>query len=378
MILSALLLLSACAERAEEEPAPVPELPEINARNIACILSELPLQQGHLREVHDAVSGSCTNGYDEEYMMSDLFESPGCGVGGTGTKAVYDMPLRDLFSDYFKERHATKAGGPSPEEFISALSASDMQIYWPFSSDWDGSSYPIITFDPGYGAESNIGYEISFASDGSKVVEQVIVDESVAARRPVWVVNRNDDSAFTPLEFFLKGKAATAVSAAAPETKSSRFRTLKLVSVKMLRNYDSWFAGASEFFFKCGAVEGFKASTEAELKLYNPRITDFMFVVRRRDLGVEVPLDGIVITDFTSQLDKLALLITEDDGGTRTNWKAECSVKVQSKSYGFTIDMPYNDKDDIVWRGQVAASYFEKEDVVTGRFGDLVVRFALE
>ena len=53
-------------------------------------------------------------------------------------------------------------------------------------------------------------------------------------------------------------------------------------------------------------------------------------------------------------------------------------VKVQSKSYGITADIPYNEKDDIVWRGQLSTHFFEEEDVVTARFGDVRISFELE
>ena len=151
-----------------------------------------------------------------------------------------------------------------------------------------------------------------------------------------------------------------------------------LKSFKMLRNYDSWFGGASEFWIKCGSVEGFTASTEAELKLYYPSVTDFMIVVKRKYVGKELPFEAIMVTDFTNQLEKLAFLIVEDDGGTRANWKCSAVVKVQSKSYGVEMDIPYNEKDDIVWRGQLSAAFFEEADTVTGRFGDVVCTFELE
>ena len=145
----------------------------------------------------------------------------------------------------------------------------------------------------------------------------------------------------------------------------------------MLRNYDSWFGGASEFWVRVGSVEGFNATTDEELKLYYPSVTDFMIVVRRRDLGKDLPYEALLVSDFTPQLDKLAFLLVEDDGGSRTQWKAEVAVKIQSKSYGVSIDIPYNEKDDIVWRGQLSARFFEEEDVVTGRFGDVVCSFEL-
>ena len=53
----------------------------IPLNEIAGILSEIPLRREHIDEVRQAVSSSSLNGYDEEYMMKDLFEEPGRGVG---------------------------------------------------------------------------------------------------------------------------------------------------------------------------------------------------------------------------------------------------------------------------------------------------------
>ena len=376
----AAFLLAACSRDAG---SPVPAPPVTTLAEVAEIMSELPYEREHLLEVYDAVGSSSGNGYDEEYMMTDLFESPGAGVGDerAGTRAAsYSRPIRDLFAERLASRLATRSGASGVEEYIGALSASDIQIYWPYSEDWDGETLPIITYDPGYGAETNMGYVLEYGPEGAEVVDSVLVDEALAMTHPVWVINRNDDAGFTPLEMFLKSgtdaspEYAPAVSIVGGEDES---RMLLVKSFQMLRNYDSWFGGASEFFIKCGAVDGFKASNDEELKLYTPSVTDFMVVVKRRQLGKTIPLDALLLTSLTPQMENVAFLIIEDDGGKTTSWKCSAVVKYNSKSYGFEINIPYKDRDDIVWRGQLSSSFFEGKDEVSGRFGDVVVTFAL-
>lgn len=378
---------AACDEYVNEMPEPPAPRQEIiqtdssgtaipapTLRDIAKAISELPMRQDQLNEVYEAVSSSSSNGYDEEYMMSDLFLAPGCGVGtkaaDRATKGVeYRTPLRDLLTDYLMEKYATKSGAADVEAYINSLIESDAQIYWPYSEDWDGHTFPIVTFDPGYGAESNYGYEIRFDASGARVVDSVFVDEKVAAERPVWVINTNDDSAFTPLDMFLDNNGTKA--------DSEPMKTLYLEDFTMLRNYDSWFGGASEFHIQCGGASGFKAMTDEELNKYYPAVTDFVIVVKRKQVGQPVPFDAVLVSDLTSQIEKIAFLMTEDDGGTTTSWKCAATVKYGSKSYGFDLNLPYRDKDDIVWRGQLAAAYFQ-EGETTGRFGDVVVTFRLE
>lgn len=385
--------LGSCTKDSTPVRAQLPAEPSgFTLKDVAVMLSALPMESTHLDEVHTAVTSSSGNGYDEEYMMRDLLSDPGAGVGDdAATRAAvrsgFSNPLRNLIEDYLannpsaRKSASSKAGGPDDvQACIDALCSSKMQIYWPYSEDWDGETFPVITFDPGYGAESNYGYLLARGDDGLIVVDSVYVDENLAKSRPVWVVNSNDDSSMTPLELVMDDEAGTrsALPGASPRGASSKQRNLYLKNFTMLRNYDSWFAGASEFWVKCGSVKGFKATVESDLQHYTPSITDLVVVVKRKYLGVAVPFQAILVSDFTEQLDKLAFLITEDDGGKSTTWNCSATVKIKSKSYGFEMSIPYRQNDDIVWRGQLSAGYFTQDKEVSGRFGDVMVTFALE
>ena len=379
------LALAACDGQKNQLDLPDNKQELFSLSDVARILSDLPLETEHLDEVYDAVSASSGHGYDEEYRLTELFTSPGAGVGDSpqtrATKAAgYRTPLRDLLTDYLAGKYGTKAGAADVERYVNALSESDMQIYWPYSEEWDGRSFPIVTFDPGYGAESNYGYEVRIDGGGAHVVDSVIVTEQVAKERPVWVINRNGDAAFTPLELFEE-----------PLTKANKDKIvgdekeyiLSIRDFKMLRNYDSWFGGASEFFIKTGAVDGFKATKDEDLKNYSPSLTDLMIVVKRSQVGKKIPFNAILLTNFTEQMEKIAFMVIEDDGGTTTSWKCSAVVKYNSKQYGFELEIPYKDKDDIVWRGQLTRNYFKDVfekggGTLTGRLGDVEVTFALE
>lgn len=351
--------------------------------DVAIILSNLPLGEEQLREVHDAVSSSLGNGYDEEYTMSDLFKAPGTGVGedtsDTKAESRYGCPLRSMIEQYVKSRFETKSEADDSVAalaYIKALTESGMQIYWPFSENWDGKQLPVITFDPDDNSDTNEGYIISVDANGERTVEKMIVNEKLAMERPVWVLNRNYDGEYSTLQVLRRedpnwGTGGGTISVA------STLKVLLLKSIKMKRNYDTWFAGGSEFFIKCGSVEDFSASTEAELKIYQPTITDFMVVIKRRQKGDEVPMNVVLVSDWTDQLESCAFMVTEDDGGTKTSWKCSAAVKIKSKSYGFDMSIPFNSSDDIVWRGQLSRRYLEKYNRIPGHFGDLDLTFSI-
>ena len=373
---------------------------------VAQMLSELPMEPVHFKEVHRAVSSSSGNGYDEEYMMRDLFASPGRGVGEEDSgksgnsveehsKSLSDiLPLRDLIIQYAENRAATKASGFDPGLWLESLSSSDIQIYWPYSEDWDGETQPVFTYDPGDGSQVGVGWKVDTDERGARTVRKIEVDEKYAAAYPVWVVNRNSDSGYTSLDVMRRehpewdnGGGALIiggpVSSRAPVvplseegTKAaSSVKTLILKDFTMRRHYDTWLAGGSEFFIKAGSVNDFVASTEAELQLYMPAVTDFMVVVKRKQLGQALPFNTVLVSDWTSQLTQVAFMIVEDDGGSLTQWKCSAVVKVASKSYGFDISLPFNTRDDIVWRGQLSRRYIEATDKIAGHFGDVDITF---
>ncbi len=124
-------------------------------------------------------------------------------------------------------------------------------------------------------------------------------------------------------------------------------------------------------------MQGFTATTEAELRLFQPSVTDFMVSVRRDQLGLTIPFDAVIISDWTDQLDTFAFLIVEDDGGSQTSWKVDATVKVQSKSYGVTLNIPYNERDDIVWRGSLTTRFFNKYQGEPVHFGGVDVTFEI-
>ncbi len=385
--------------------------------DVAVLLSEIQIGASQVREVYDAVMSSSWNGYDEEYMMRDLFREPGAGVGddaisesaaaakakmmkkaGIPTKSTeYGVPLKTLIEERVRDRQTdttrtkSDASALTADQYLEVLQSSDIQIYWPYSEDWDGEKMPIITFDPDDGSTTNIGYQLLLNDNGESYVCEVVVDEETAMSTPVWVINRNDDSSYTSLdllrmqdpdygsggEIIIKSSAAAAASPTKADDDSTTIQSLLLKDFTMLRNYDSWFAGASEFFVKIGSVDSFTASTEAEMYVYEPEVTDFMIVVKRKNVGKTMPFNAVLVSDWTEQLEKAALMILEYDGGTRTSWECTAEVKIKSKTYGFTIEIPINTRDDIVWRGQLARKYLLATNGETGHFGDVDLTFEI-
>ena len=381
---------------AEAGAAGLPNAPDLE--RIASFLSDAVSDPSVLKEVHSAVSESYASGYDEEYLFSNVADNPGRGTGFKAMKSAEygeGALFRNMVSTIngetgFPGIHVKS--GDYGQAFMDSLAASDIQIYWPYSERWDGETEPVITFDHGLDKDWNYGFILRKDADGNKVVSRVLVDEAYAMHNPVWVVNMNKDRHYVPLvqktggctdgfpepsagsgSDFSTPSAGPEADCSVPTKSGETIYTLMLRSFTALKNYDCWLAGASEYFIKVGAIENFTASTEAEMALFSPTITDFYIVVRRGEVGTPKEVNTIMVSDWTLQMSSIAMMIVEDDGGKKTSWDTEIMVKVNSKSYGITLSIPLNSKDDIVWRGSLSSRYLFATDAFHTKFNDVLL-----
>lgn len=381
MLLSAAILLMSVScekETAGVWPDSRPSYDDGILEEVAVFLSDVVSDSEVLDEVHSAVTESYECGYDEEYLFSNVVNCPGRGTGFRSVKAEGGYGEGALFRSLvstldgrtgFPGVHVKSAG--TGKAFLDSLASSDIQIYWPYSENWDGASLPVVTFDHGLDKDWNYGFILRKDASGEKVVSRVLVDEAYAKEHPVWVVNLNKDRSYVPLK---PSRYVPKDDGGNLQTKTGEtIYSLMLRSFTALKNYDCWLAGASEYFIKVGAVENFTASTEAEMELFSPTITDFYIVVRRGEVGEPKEVNTIMVSDWTLQMSSIAFMIIEDDGGKQTSWDTEIIVKVNSKSYGITMSIPLNTKDDIVWRGSLSSRYLFATDASHSKFNDVLL-----
>lgn len=352
----------------------IPEEQVSDLEKLAAVLADAALDSLAVREVQAAVGESFGDGYDEEYLMTNAVYAPGRGTsfraarsGRSASGALYEGMFRAV----------TGRGGPAlaytrsdeqARSFLDSLASTDIQVYWPYVDRWDGHSVPVVTFDHGEDRDWNYGYIMRADAGGGRYLSRVLVDEDYARSNPVWVVNMNKDRDMVPL-----GEGTPPAVEVPATRRGDIIYTLVLRSFTALKNYDCWLAGASEFFVKVGAVESFDAATEAEMALFSPTVTDFYIVVRRREVGTPKDINTIIVSDWTLQMSSIAFMIVEDDGGKQTKWDSEIMVKVNSKSYGITVSIPLNSKDDIVWRGSLSSRYLFATDASHTKFSDVML-----
>jgi hypothetical protein len=100
--------------------------------------------------------------------------------------------------------------------------------------------------------------------------------------------------------------------------------------------------------------------------------------MKRGQIGNPLSMNVLLVSNWTDQMVNSAFMITEDDGGTRTEWECTALVRVESRSYGIELKLPFNSRDDIVWRGQLASKWLEANKGKAGHFGDLDITFEVQ
>ena len=103
-----------------------------------------------------------------------------------------------------------------------------------------------------------------------------------------------------------------------------------------------------------------------------------MVVVKRDQEGETLPLNAMLISDWSEQMTHCAFMVIEDDGGTWTEWKCTALVRIASKSYGIELTIPVKSWDDIVWRGRLAWDWLDANSGKVGHFGDVDLTFDVE
>lgn len=78
------------------------------------------------------------------------------------------------------------------DSLFNYLSENDIQIYWPYSQNWDGATTPVITYLSDNNANWSYGYKKIKDKDGSFEIDTLIVNAEYLKNNTVWIINKNN------------------------------------------------------------------------------------------------------------------------------------------------------------------------------------------
>lgn len=147
----------------------VPE--EYKFRDLARAITALNLDPEICQEVHRAVRKSVECGLDEIYYLKEA-------IGG-GTKICDDETFTRFIDDKLSKFSDNKAVKYINEYWVNTADQDRLQIYWPYSENWDGVTTPIV-------ACQYQGYVIA---ENGQIIEGITFAEEYTKKHPVWIIN---------------------------------------------------------------------------------------------------------------------------------------------------------------------------------------------
>src|SRR5659263_640663 len=75
------------------------------------------------------------------------------------------------------------------DRLYSFLADGNVQIYWPYSTNWDGVEKPVVAFDPILIQDKIKAYKRITLPSGEIKLDSIFVDEEYSKLHPVWIVN---------------------------------------------------------------------------------------------------------------------------------------------------------------------------------------------
>ena len=153
--------------------------------SIASILSHISINNDICKEVHEAVSSATDNGLDESYYFQEILKE---GNNKIATRSGNPSSLGTLIKNYFANPITRSADADAIN--LDLLAKSDIQIYWPYSEDWDGKTLPAITYAP---EDEDQEWNYAYKKNGDKI-DTIIVNEEYMEKNPVWIINKSDIS----------------------------------------------------------------------------------------------------------------------------------------------------------------------------------------
>lgn len=327
----------------------------VKLSDVAYLLATLDLSQEVLNAVKQGVDRSIYYGQDETYRFKDMIHPDSSKINRLSSSILIDK---------IKEKMELITYLNDKKIFLTYLSEEDIQIYWPYSDEWDKKTNPVISYCD-ENEKWSYGYKIIKQKDGTNHIDTVIVDENYIKNNTVWIINKNntqynDLPDFEEGVFIKNGVFFYSDIAAKWQNRQRDFspteNSVSIGDINCKEDYEG-LAGGPEFRFFWGHIS------------FNPM----------NPLAPYIGVNTYSINYTKKQLDKIKdkwerinyciqpywderapsnyLLVYEQDGGKNKTWEQELTVKGwNGEIYSATVKIPYEKNDDILYAGMLERS----------------------
>lgn len=323
-------------------------------QQIAVLTKQFLANPDAVLEVKKGVEVSLSYGLDESFRLRDILSPQNSKFKRQTTASQFSTTLKSKLIE------AETSNGMDLLDFAMN---NNVEIYWPYSENWDGVEMPTITFNPGTDQLSNEGYKYS-----SGVLQQiVIVDEEYAINHPVWIItiDQTDYSLypnFASRKFRIAGTnywSTEIIYKRYEDFDDPNVYTVSLGSFMSEKQHDVWWNGGSDYVIQFGSPVNMIPRSEYDLTISHPEIAYFRISRTRKQIrnkewvDVNIPLIG----NWAKPINFCGLMIHEDDGGDEKKAEFDLGVTIADKFYGIKLLMPFKVRDRMITRNVYDRKY---------------------
>ncbi len=311
--------------------------------------------------VHKAIRNAVSQGLDEVYYLVE-YVSPQIETNKISKELPTETSLK--LSNICNKNLTNELSSESIAAPEQVSITENLQIYWPYSDEWDGHTPPVIAFAPeDKNATFTTGYKV--IGQGS-APQNVIVDEKYCQKYPVWIIN-DSETPYSLLPNFNKGERiskegtyySNSQNTSSKESITSPFPDLVyegnaptavyIGKIRSTTQHDSWLNGGSEYVFRLGALQNTYFTSEADTVKCVPLISKTKICLTRKEIkkGIWKEVNSLAIGDWEKNIRNLILTIVEEDSGKENkSFEAKINVKWSNEEYGFDIGLTFKNHDD--------------------------------
>lgn len=319
---------------------PQSENPLVNLMLKACNSKEVVLA------MHNEALSSLDAGLEESVYFDEV-------IGETGTKSQ-DGVNRSIIRNFLMDE--VSSSNRLMTKNVEVFDLNGIEIYWPYSDNWDGVSQPVVvlnTGDDNQYIEADKTFAYRFVQDGDDVdIETIIVDERYAEENPVWVINHSDVSLSDIVSLKTGNYEGTAyVPRKVADSDRTNVCELMANTIKSVKQHDDWLNGGSEYiiywFFPYGEDQDkLKYNCTSQIKISRKEIK----AGKARTINFVGNFDWAMAQRYNK------LKVIEFDPGADINIPIKLSVEVKGVKLSIETKISINKNDERVMEYEIPRS----------------------
>lgn len=302
-----------------------------------------------VKEMKVNVERSLKKGGDEEVTFKEILsQTPAAnytrGVSGTAGSKFAGKFASKLTEQLKQNPPSLGTRSAAPAEYMQQLEMDGVNLYWPYSEDWDGRTMPVIAISPEDDNQDKVlAYKLKETEEGFILDEELIVDEEYAKINPVWVINYAEvidapNIIDTPRDAGTNGSEV-----------GKDIASVYLGSFKSTKQHDPWHKGGSEYYVE--ASSPLHKEVNGKIEVINDNFFRTRITFTRKEIGAQTKRNfgyGLpIVTQWQKELDKIAFFVFENDASLfNGNVDIDLSATWKGQTYGFKVKLPFGSGDD--------------------------------